>query len=105
MNANTTPTVEQSLALADYHMLTALSRSVEATLRVQERVANARVADIAYHAAELVRQAQESETLLKAAGISGVESRHPEAYARAAEGDSAETYLLMVAAISPVMGE
>ena len=101
-NADRTPA--QSLAMADYEVLTRLARAVEAVNTGQKRVAEAHLRDVAYHAAELAQSAQDAKTALELVQLTGAQARHPEIAELALTGDSSGVTMALMDALKEVMG-
>ena len=101
-NADRTPA--QSLAMADYEVLTRLARAVEAVNTGQKRVAEAHLRDVAYHAAELTQKAQEAATAMELVQRTGAQARYPEIAEKALAGDSTGVNMGLIDALREVMG-
>lgn len=101
---NTDRTPAQSLAQADYEVLTRLARATAAVATGQKRLAEAHLRDVAYHAAELTQKAQEAATAMELAQLTGAWARYPEIADLAMAGDSTGVTMKMMDALKEVMG-
>ena len=102
--ADTTRTPAQSLAMSDYELLGRLARAVDSVNTGKERVAEAAIRDVAYHAAELAQKAQDAKTAFELVQLTGAQARFPEAAERALEGDTYGVTRAMTETLKEVMG-
>ena len=102
--SNLDRTPAQSLAMADYEVLTRLARAAAAVTTGQKRVAEAHLRDVAYHAAELAQSAQDAKTALELVQLTGAQARHPEIAELALTGDSSGVTMALMDALKEVMG-
>ena len=102
--SNTDLTPAQSLARADYELLTRLASTAAAVTTGQKRVAEAHLRDVAYHAAELTQKAQEAATAMELVQLTGAQARYPEIAQLALAGDSTGVSMALMDAMKEVMG-
>ena len=92
----TTRTAEQTLAAADYRIITDYAYAVAAMKKAQRDAAEAPVWMVVGNAKDLLDKAQQAEALLRTADTIGVVARNKDAWTAAAEGDTDKVHDMLI---------
>jgi len=96
MTTVTIESAEKTLAQSDYRLITDLATAVERVQQGKRDVAEATLRTVAAYAATLAEDARKAEMVEQLGSATGVDQRHPSAWAYAAQGDVLKATELMV---------